>query len=92
MEIAKPTVANVSMASANTEYSYTLPDGTKLVRIKLRNNESFGKLAVDEGQSGTTYITINQGETIEQPIKAGGATLYFQSDNDSDTAEILSFK
>lgn len=92
MEIAKPTVANIAITLANTEYSYTLPAGTRTFQFRLRNTESFGQLAIASGQSGMTYIRLGQGETIKEEIKGGGATLYFRGDNADDVAEILNWK
>jgi len=92
MEISKATVANVAVTLADTEYSYTLPAGTRTFQLRFRNVDTLGKLAIDQGVSGTTYMTLGQGETIKEEIKGGGATLYFQGDNASDTAEILSWK
>ena len=92
MEIAKPTVANVAITLANTEYSYALPAGTRTFQLRFRNVDTFGQLAIDSGASGTTYVKLGQGETIKEEIKGGGATLYFRGDNASDTVEILSWK
>lgn len=92
MEISRPTVANVAITLANTEYSYELPAGTRTFQFRLRNEESFGQLAIASSQSGTTYIKLGQGETIKEEIKGGGATLYFRGDNADDVAEILSWK
>ncbi len=92
MEIAKPTIANVSVVLANTEYSYELPAGTRLFLFRFRNVGSFAQLAIDEGSSGTEYVKLGQGETIREEIKGGGATLYFRGDNASDVAEILTWK
>jgi hypothetical protein len=91
-EISKPTIENVDITLADTEYSYTLPAGTRTFEFRFRNEETFGKLAIAQGLSGTTYITVGQGETIKEEIKGGGVTLYFRGDNASDVAEILSFK
>ena len=89
--IAKAQVDNVDMPTAGTSYTYNIPAGVKKIRIRLRNPESFGKIGI-ETDVGTTYFTIQQGTYHEEEIKGGGATLYFRSDNASDTAEILIFK
>ena len=92
MEVGKPTVANVDVTLANTEYSYVLPAGTRTFQLRFRNIDTFGQLAIASGLSGTTYIKLGQGETITEEIKGGGATLYFRGDNASDVVEILSWK
>jgi len=90
---AKPTTANVAMTSANTEYSYELPEGTTEFWMRLRDPGYPAKVAMVEGDSGTTYFTISQGETHkETDIKSSKVTLYFQSTQASMDMEIISFK
>ena len=89
---AKPTVDTVSMTTANTEYSYELPQHTKEFWLKLRTIGYDMKVAMIEGDSGTTYFTIRSGEIHKEETKASKTTLYFQSPQASMVAEILSFK
>ncbi len=95
MEIikAKPTVATVSLTTANTEGSYELPQGTQEFWVKLRDVGYNLKVAMVEGDSGTTYFTVRSGETHkEQNVKTSKLTLFFQSPQANMTAEILSYK
>jgi hypothetical protein len=74
---------NVTMASANTEYSFKVPSNTKHLIIKGRSGLADIKMAYDVGKSGTEYITIpatstktmvgTERETMSDII------LYFQS-------------
>lgn len=90
---AKPTVATVSLAVADTEKSYELPQGTREFWIRLRVTGYDLKVAMVEEDSGTTYFTVRSGETHKEPnVKASKLTLYFQSPQANMTAEILSFK
>lgn len=91
-DLAKPTIANVSMTSANTEYSYTFPAGTRAFRIKLRALNAQLKIAFVSGESGSTYLTVPYGDFLEMKAKVGGATIYFQSASASQTAEIKTWK
>lgn len=87
------TIANTAMTTANTEYSYDIPAGTKRFSIKLRALNALLKLAFIESASGTTYITIPYGETYtENDVKAGPFTLYFQSPTAAQVAEIKTWK
>lgn len=90
--VAKPTLANTTMTSADTEYSYTFPAGTQKFRIKLRALNALLKVAFASGQSGTTYITIPYGDDLVMEAKVGGATIYFQSPTASQVAEIETWK
>lgn len=90
----KATIANTSMTNAATEYSYVLPNFTVQFTIKLRSTSSALQLAITSGASGTTYITIPPGsggwtETIKGT--ASGITLYFQSPDAGQVAEIISW-
>lgn len=90
--VGRPTIATVSMTSANTEYSYTFPAGTKRFMIGLRGYANM-KIAFTEGESGSTYRTIKTGSVYyEDSAKVGGSTIYFQSPNASQTAEIQIWK
>jgi len=89
---ARPTIANVTMTDADTEYSYEIPAGTRYFKIKLRDIGFQMKLAVVEGDSGTTYITLQQAQLYETDAKGGSITLYFQSSQANMVAEIMTFK
>ncbi len=87
------TVANVTMTDANTEYSYALPSATKTYRIKLRAQNASFKLAFINGNSGTTYTTVNSNASYgESGVSLTGVTLYFQSPVAAQTMEIISYQ
>lgn len=89
----KITIANVDITLANTEYSYSLPNGTKRFKIKLRNPGYPLQLCVVSGESNTTYYNLAQGKTHEEKdIKGTNITLYFRTTANSQVAEIISFK
>ena len=90
--IAKPTIKNTTMTSADTEYSYTFPFGTQRFSIKLRALNAQLKIAFVEGESGTNYFTVGYGDKREVDAKVGGATIYFQSPTASQVAEITTWK
>lgn len=93
MIVGRPTIANVTMTSAATEYSYAIPAGTKRFEIKLRSGSALLQLAFTSGASGSTYITIPYGASYaEVDAKAGGLTLYFQSPDAAQVAEIKTWK
>ena len=77
--IGAPTIANIVIAAANTEQSYSMPASTKRYLIKPRGNGSI-KLAHVSGQSGTNYLTIWPGAVYDTwEIKADTYSVYFQS-------------
>jgi hypothetical protein len=84
-----PTIYNVNMAIANTEYSLLLPSDAKGFMFKTRNGYDSVKLGLKSGESATNFITIPAGGTLE--LTEGyisGTTIYFQSPT-IDVAEIV---
>lgn len=86
-----PFILNISMLTANTEYSATLPVGTKKFYIRLRNKLVNLQLSYILGDSGITYVTIPQGVThgesgLGLTVPVG---LYFQTNQPSQTAEVV---
>jgi len=89
-----PTVVNVSMPLANTEYGYNLPNNTKGFHLKLRSQNALLKLAFTSGESGTNYLTIPQNDrfdSFEYNMDLDNKTIYFQSPKADQTAEIIVF-
>ena len=86
-------IANITMTDANTEYSYSFPGRTKVFRMKLRAQNAQFKYAFTSGESGTNYVTVNQGGSYgESGIDLGGSTIYFQSPTASQTMEIVCYQ
>lgn len=90
----KPKIYNLSMTSANTEYSQQLDANTVRFTVKLRNPGVDLQMAVVSGESNTVYVTIPAGTTWTEDIKsmATGITLYFRAGTASQVAEIISWK
>lgn len=82
-------IYNVTMTSADTEYSQALDQGTQKFLIKERSGGSDMKLSYTETESGTTYITIPAGtaKTVDV-VNLKDITLYFQSPDAGKVAEI----
>lgn len=95
MEIrkAKPTIATVAITLADTEYSYTLPQGTHEFWLKLRDPGYPMQACMVSGETGTTYFTVSNGKIHKETnVKSSNVTIYFRSPQASMTAEIISFK
>ena len=90
---ARGTTAQVAMASANTEYSYTFPVGTCRFTMKLEVVGSEFNVAFKENESGADeFITIPIGSSYEEiDIKMSAATIYFQSPGTSQVMHIKSW-
>ena len=87
-----PTVSVVSLATANTEYSFLLPSGCRQFLVKLRGAATL-QVAYSMGDSGTTYFTVPRNcFYAESDLKIETAvTLYFQSPVASQELEILTW-
>lgn len=88
--VTTPTIYNVAVTLANTEYSQALSASTKRFSIKMRGFSDL-KLAYVSGQSGTIFITIPGGSSYEEINLAGttALTLYFQSPSASQDVEVV---
>lgn len=90
-------VRNVSMASANTEYSITLSPGTTGYFIKLRAQNVQLLLATATGKlptsgDGTAYFSVAQnGYLSPMGMDVGGKTLYLQTGSASQVCEVTEF-
>lgn len=86
-----PVVYNVTMTSANTEYSQALPSNTKKFLIKSRGAYAI-KVCFTSGQSATTYITVPSGMAYwDDNIMPSSLTLYFQCATAAQVAEIIAW-
>ena len=85
-----PIIYNKTMTSANTEYSQTLPVGTRKFLIKCRASYAI-KLAFVSTESGTTYVTIppDRAYKEEDLSLSGTRILYFQCATAAQVAEII---
>lgn len=90
---SEPTIQNVSMTTANTEYSYSLPEGTNTFKVQLRSFAAALQLCFIENDSATTYVNIGAGGFyLEEDIKAQNIDLFFRSPTANQTLEVLSWK
>lgn len=88
---ATPTIANVSLTTADTEVSYALPADTKKFIIQNRNLGLL-KISYILGESGSTYFTIFPGDKWEDDYLDGSLTnIYIQSPSATQTVEIRSW-
>ena len=89
-----PTIVNLNVVAADTEYSYALPVGTKHFTIKDRKGDAKIRMAYVSGESGVNFKTIDMGNTYEAKdiSTIAGLTIYFQSSKASRIIEIESWK
>lgn len=87
-----PYVNNILMPLADTEYSFNLFADTKQIMFKTREN-SLLKFTFQAGQSNTNYITVPPGTsyTLSGVDPTIALVLYFQSTQDNETLEIISW-
>ncbi len=84
-----PTIVNLTLTSASTEYSTTLPNDVGAITIQSRTAADF-KMGTNPTESGTKYFTIKSGTAYyETSIGIQAKTLYFQSDNAGQVIEII---
>lgn len=88
-QVANPVITSLAMASANTEYSITLPSGTRQFYLKARNDSSI-KIAYLTGQTSTNYVIMYPGSTYfrDKIRRSTPLTIYFASSKASELLEV----
>lgn len=87
-----PSIQNVSLTLASTEYTITIPSNSVEFSIRTRKDSKL-QLAFNSTESGTTFITIWPGETYTETALTSTAslTLYVQSSKANEILEIWSW-
>lgn len=86
-----PVIANVLVATANTEYSYAFPANTKEFSLNTRGMSKM-QVSFTSGQTNSNYLTVYAGSKYEESnISLTSTTVYFQLNKAGDTVEILSW-
>lgn len=87
----EPTVYNVTMTTANTEYSVSLPEGTNRFKLKIRDNEA--KYEVGYVSVGNTF-SVPRGNTYEETGLdfSIARTIYFKANKGNLVMEIVAWK
>lgn len=90
---SKPTVANVTLTSAATEYSYAIPANTKKILAKARGSNAL-RFAFVSGETTTNYVSIAAGGQFSlDSVYLRGQTLYVQCPGAAgEVLEILTFQ
>jgi hypothetical protein len=91
LKAGTPTIYNVTLTSANTEYSQALPANTKRFSVHLRDYATFRVAYVTGKVAAPTapYFTIAaNGELYNEGLDASSKTLYLASPTAGKTAEI----
>jgi len=84
-----PTIYNISMAISGSEYSQAISNGAKKILVRMRNR-SKSRIAFLSGDTDISWITIEPGAVyFEDNLDLNGATIFLQSNQDGDIAEIL---
>lgn len=87
----KPTIFNLTLTLADTEYSYTIPELSFKVMCKARTSVPL-KMAYTSGASGTNYITIPSDQTYWDDNITTSVTFYFQCATAGTVVELLTWQ
>jgi hypothetical protein len=88
--LTTPVIVNQALALADTEYTVTLPIGTRKFSMRLRD-AAVMKVATTAGDiAGNTYFTMNLGEPYNADSVTGSSTitLYVSVSKPSQTLEV----
>lgn len=89
-----PTIVNINVVLADTEYSYVFPLATRMFTLKDRNGDAKTRIAYISGNTFTSFTTINMGNIYKMNDlnTLSGLTIYFQSNKANRVIEIESWK
>ncbi len=88
-QASEPTIYNLSMPLANTEYSLTFSNNTKKFLLRMRT-PAVCKVAFASGETVTKYITVNPMNSYsEDGLDLVSITIYLSSSVSGQVAEIL---
>lgn len=83
------SVDNIAYATAGTEVSIAIPDGTKRFKIKVREPNT--QMTITNSSSGD-YFTVPYGAFFEETnIESSSVTLFVSLSRDSRTIELLTW-
>ena len=89
-QASTPTIYNLPMALADTEYSQALSNYTKKIMIKTRERTTRLRFAFVSGDTDINWITIEPGAVyVEENLDLSGVIIYLQTNKASQIAEIL---
>lgn len=91
-----PTILNVTMTSSNTEYSVSIPEGTKKMQVSTADGTAF-RLAFETGKVATPtapYFTVpaNLMLTCDDIYFDQGGTLYVGCGSAGKIAQVLTWQ
>lgn len=87
-----PLISNIPCAAASTEYSHTFQADTKKYTIRARGSSKI-QLSFVSGTTNTNFVTIPSGVSAsEDQVKVASLVIYFQTDKNNETIEVLEWK
>jgi hypothetical protein len=91
--VTAPTIGKVDLTAAGTEYSYTLPNGTKKFTANIKDLDSTAVIQYyyATGAANTLQYTGDIGYS-EEGLNTNGLTLYFKSSIAGKVMQIISWK
>jgi hypothetical protein len=89
-----PTIKTVAAPLSGTEYSYSLPAGTKRFTVRARQGVARLRIAfIATATNGTDYWTVRAGSSLPEQCVNSTTTyiVYFQSTKANTDVEFLSW-
>lgn len=87
-----PFIENISIASANTEYSFAFPAKTIRFLMRIRDGSAKVQFAWASGDTNVKFMTMNVGTFYSEETQLGGKTIYFQANKANQIMELLYWK
>lgn len=90
--VSTPTIYNVDLTLAGTEYSLPIPSGTKRIQVRNRAGQ-LTRLAYAPGDTSVAWLTITPGSVYsEVDLSVTALTVYLQAPSAAGTvAEVIAW-
>lgn len=85
----QPVIQNIEINNANQEYSFTFPNKSVKLLIKIRDGMAKLQFCFEENQSDTTYMTLAMGAIYKEDANLSNKTIYFRSNKPNQTLELM---
>jgi len=90
--IQTPLIQNIPAALTATEYSFTLPVGTKQYLFKPSSSNTTIQFSFQPGQSNINFMTIPAGATYKESVNlTSPVTVYFRVSKPGQVIQVLSW-
>lgn len=91
--ISTPTIYNIPLTTAATEYTVAIPQSTQRFELRIRDGGAKAQFSFISGQSNTNFITLGYGSSYSEDGLSLSSILniYIQSNKSNQVLEVITW-